>query len=227
MKLLTMHKHTLLALGVCAIPMGAYAADEASDLSYGYVEADYLNLDIDTGDEDISRSDFEDGDGFGISASLPIGDRFFVYGDYTETEADFTYRDNINVVQPGDTDLKKFNLGLGFRMPLSTSTDVVVSGGYADLDYGNFDLGGSSSNSLDDLDDDPSDGYTADVKLRSQLLPNLEGSVGARYTDIEDADGVSLIGNLMYEFTPNWGLNLSIDAGDDLMTWAAGVRYSF
>jgi hypothetical protein len=227
MKLLSTHKRKLLAFGACMIPLSGYAADASSDLSYGYVEADYINLDIDTGDEDISRSDLEDGDGFGLSASVPIGERFFIYGDYSDTEADFTFRDNLDVIVPGNTDLQRLNLGLGFRAPLSASTDLVFSGGYTDIDYDHFDLGGSSSSSLDDLDDDGSDGYTADVKLRSQLSQFLEGSLGARYTDIEDADGLSVIGNLMYEFSPNWGLNLSVDAGSDLVTWAAGVRYSF
>jgi hypothetical protein len=116
---------------------------------------------------------------------------------------------------------------VGFHAPLSGATDIVVSGGYADIDYDEFNLGASSSISLDDLDDDPSDGFLADVKLRSQLTPMLEGAIGARYTDIEDADGLSLIGNLMFEINQTWGLNLSVDAGDDLVTWAAGVRASF
>lgn len=227
MKLLTTHKHKLLALSVCVIPLTGYAADGSSDLSYGYVEVDYINLDIDTGDEDISRSDFEDGDGYGISVSIPLGSRFFFYGDYSDTEADFSFRNNLGVIVPGGTDLQRLNLGLGWRAPLSNSTDFVLSGGYSDIDYDHFDLGATSSASLDDLNDDPSDGYTVDVKLRSQIARALEGSIGARYTDIGDADGFSFIGNLMYEFSPNWGLNLSVDAGDDLMTWAAGVRFSF
>lgn len=228
MKFLPNHKFKLLALGACMIPLAGYAAEPASDLSYGYVEGDYINLDIDTPGEDrFDRSDFEDGDGYGFSASLPIGERFFIFTDYSDTEADFTFRDNTNAIVPGNTDLQRFNLGAGIRMPMSTSTDLVVSGAYSDIDYDHFDFGPTSSVSLSDLDDDPSDGFFADVKLRSQLAPALEGSIGARYTDIEDAEGVSLIGNLMFELTQNWGLNVSVDAGDDLVTWGAGVRYSF
>lgn len=229
MKFMSTRKHALLALGVCAIPLSGYAAEPASgDLSYAYIEGDYINLDIDTGNEDtFSRSDFEDGDGFGLSASFPIGERLFVFGDYSDTEADFTFRDNLNRVVPSNTDIKRLNLGVGFHTPMTSTTDIVVSGAYSDIDYDDFDLGASPSLTLNNLTDDPSDGFFGDVKLRTQLTPALEGSIGARYTDIESADGLSLIGNLMFELNQTWGLNLSIDAGEDLVTWAAGVRASF
>src|SRR5690606_34829179 len=109
----------------------------------------------------------------------------------------------------------------------SNNTDFVVSGGYMDIDFDRFRFGASGDDSIDDLKEDPSDGYSVDALIRSQLGSKFEGSIGARYIDIEDIDGFSLIANLMYEFTPNWGLNISADAGEDMVTWAAGIRYSF
>lgn len=229
MKVSNSHTPKLLALSLCMLPMAGFAADEPDTLSYGYLEVDYINLDIDQADENLNifKSDFDNGGGYGISLSVPINESFFVFADYSDTESDFTFRDNAGVFYPSNTDIKRFNLGLGFVAPLSEATDMVFSGGYADVDYGRFRLGATGNSSLNDLENDPSDGFMVDAKLRSQLSQTIEGSIGARYTDIEDAEGLSLVGNIMYEFAPNWGVNLSIDAGDDLVTWGAGIRYIF
>jgi len=235
MKLLSTHTSKLLALGICMIPAAGFAADANDELSYGYVEADYMNMDIDQEDENLNvfKNDFDNGGGFGVTLSFPINDSLFIFGDYSDTESDFTFSDNSGVFVPSDTDIKRLNLGLGFVMPMNDTSDLVLSGAYSDVDYGDFNVGADSDeiddldDALDDLNEDPSDGYFVDARIRSQFAPAWEGSIGARYTDIQDADGFSLVGNVMYEFSPNFGLNLTVDAGDELVTWGAGVRYTF
>lgn len=218
----------LMIAGASALSATAFAADNTDALSYGYIEGDYINLDIDQpGENNIFDGDFDNGGGFGVSASLPLGESLFVFGDYSNTESDFSFVDNAGLGISGDTELKRLNLGLGFAMPMSDRTDMVLSGAYVDLDYGDFNFGASRSTRLSDLDDDPSDGYMVDARLRSQLTPNMEGSIGARYTDIESADGISIIANVMWELAPNWGLNLMVDAGDELVTYGAGLRFTF
>jgi hypothetical protein len=104
----------------------------------------------------------------------------------------------------------------------------VLSGAYTDIDYNNFGIGGSADeDDFDDLNEDPSDGFFLDARFRAQLTQAIEGSIGARYTEIEEADGLSLVGNVLFELTPNWGVNLQLDAGDELITYGAGIRYSF
>jgi hypothetical protein len=235
MKPLNPHAPKLLALGLCLLPLTGLAADANDELSYGYVELDYINLDIDQEDENLNvfKNDFDNGGGYGVSASFPINDALFIFADYSDTEADFTFSDNSGVLFPSDTDVKRFNIGLGFVMPMNDTSDLVISGAYSDIDYDDFNFGAADDDfdeiddAFDDLNEDPSDGYFVDAKFRSQFAPAWEGALGVRYTDIEDAEGFSLIGNVMYEFGPNWGLNLSVDAGDDLITWGAGVRFIF
>lgn len=217
-------KSILLAAGVLALPYGAMAAE---GLSYGFVEVDYINQDVDQPNEDVFRDDFDNGGGWGVRASLPVAETFFIFGNYMETESDFSFLNNQGVPIPSDTDIDRLDLGVGLILPMSTSSDLLLSGAYTDIDYGRFRLGASGDPDLRDLDDDPSDGYFLDLSWRAQLSDNVEGSVGARYTDIEDLDGMSIVGNVMYEFTPNVGVNLSVDAGDELMTWGLGARYSF
>src|SRR5690606_12101761 len=128
---------------------------------------------------------------------------------------------------PADTDITKLDLGLGYHMPVGDATDLVLRGAYTDADRDRFRLGGSGDASLDDLNDDSSDGYFVDAAIRTQLTSWLEGSLGARYFDIEENDGLGVIGNLLFEVAPGFGINLGFDAGDELATWVAGVRFSF
>jgi hypothetical protein len=229
MKSMNPYQRKLLAAAACLLPMTGFAADAGDDLSYGYIEADYINLDIDQpGEDDVFEGDFDNGDGFGLTASIPINEAFFLFGDYTSTDSDFSFADNTGVFIPGNVDLKRVNLGGGFVMPMSSGADLVIRGAYSDLDFDEFGFGGTAANnSLDDLDEDPSDGYMADVSWRAQWTEAMEGSLGVRYTDIEAADGLSFVGNVLFELSPNWGINLQIDAGDELITYGAGVRMTF
>lgn len=216
---------TVTLAGLLSIPMISTAAE---GLNYTFIELEYLNLDVDEPNEsNVLDTDFDNGGGLGIDLSYGFTNRFFLYAAYSKTEADFSFIDNSNTFVPGRTDLLLFNLGLGYAFPMSDRTDFVLSGGYADIDYNDFDFGATNDTDANDLRDDPSDGYTLDAKIRSQFTDNIETSIGLRYVDIEDIDGLSLIANIMYEFNPNWGLDLNLDAGDELMVWGIGVRYSF
>jgi hypothetical protein len=219
----------LLAAATCLLPMTAFAADAGDDLRYGYVEADYINLDVDQpGEGNVFDGDWDNGDGFGVSASFPLNEMWFLFGDYTKTDSDFSFVDNTNRFIPGNVDLKRLNLGAGVALPMSSGADIVIRGAYADLDFGSFALGSSpDTNSLRDLRHDPSDGWMGDVSWRAQWTQGMEGSLGVRYTDLEATDGVSFIGNLLFELGPNWGINLQVDAGDELITYGAGVRMTF
>jgi len=225
-------KRQLCLLGAAAlIPMGAMAAESNSELSYTYFEVHHVGLDIDGYKEGSSvrdrLRDLDNGDGWGARASFSVSESFFVFANYADTDGDVSYTNDAGLYIPRHTSAKKLDLGVGWHRSVGDQTDLVLSGGYTDLDLGKFRIGGSGSGSLDDLNDDSSDGFFADAAIRTQLTSWLEGSLGARYTDFDGNDAFSVIGNLMVEVTPAIGLNLGIDAGDDLATWTAGLRYSF
>lgn len=228
MKSMNSFQRKILAAAACMMPLTGFAADAGDDLSYGYLEVDYINLDIDQpGEDNAFDGDFDNGGGYGISASVPLGEQFFVFGDWTETDSDFGFVDNQGIFIPGNVDLKRLNVGAGFAMPMTSGADIVIRGAYADLDFNSFNFGATSSNTFRDLDDDPSDGWMADVAWRAQWTQMVEGSLGVRYTDIEAADNISFVGNVLFELSPNWGVNLQVDAGDELITYGAGVRMTF
>lgn len=205
------------------VPMGA----KAQELRYSYLEGDYISQDVDGIDEGGDLiDDIDDGDGFGVRSSLSLSSHFFVFADYSQTNSDVTFDSGTGLI-PQDTDVDRLNAGIGYHMPLVGETDLVFRGAYTDVDFGDFDLGGSSDPDIEDLNDDTSDGWFADAGVRSQLFDRFEGSVGVRYTDIEDTDQFSLVGEGLFELTQNLGLNIGFDAGDELTTYYAGVRFSF
>ena len=212
-------------IAICAIsPISAFAAD---DLSYTYLEADYINLDIDDfGDDGSALDDFDNGNGYGFRGSLGFDNNWFIFANYTVTDADITFFDDLNMLQPGNADVKKLDLGAGIALPVNDMSDVVLRGAYTDTDIGDFDFGATSSSSLDDLNDDTSDGFYVDASWRGQLSQTVELSLGGRYTEIEGIDGLSFIGTLLFELNDNLGIALSVDAGDELGIYSAGLRWS-
>lgn len=212
-----------------ALPGVAQAAD---GLSYTWFEADYINLDIDDfNDDDSLIEDFDDGNGWGLSASFAFTPMFFAFAGYSETDSDVSYSSNGTDFFSSSQDVARLDLGLGMNIPLDIALlqqpDLVLRAAYVDIDVGNLDIGGSSDPDIDDLNDDGSDGWYTDAALRSQVTPWLEARAGLRYTDLEDSEEFSVIASLLFEINQNWGVNLAIDAGDDIGTYVVGLRYSF
>lgn len=220
-----LHLHYAICAALGIAPIVSMASDK---LNYSYIEADYINLDIDDiGDNSGILDDFDDGSGYALRGSVALNDRWFAFSEFSQTDADATFFDDQDMLVPADTEVKRFNIGLGLTTPMSDRTDIVVRGAYSDIDFDDFDFGASDSLSPNDLTEDPSDGFFVDAGLRSQLTDRLEGGIAARYTNVESVDGLSIIGNILYEVTPNWGVNLEVSAGDELSTWMLGMRYSF
>lgn len=227
-------------IGACMIPSAAMAA---GDLSYSYIEAQYLVQDVDMYEDnqafDNVIEDIDDGDGYAVEASVAFTDNFFAFGNYSNTEADFTFVDDVGTRIPRGQDNKTFSIGLGFNTPLAIGTgqtDFVAKAAYFDTDFGEFSLGANDDdvdewdevdNAFRDLSKDSSDGFKADVGLRSQLVTWLEAGGGVRYTYMESDDDFSVFANLLFEITQNIGINASADFGDNMSTYGVGLRYSF
>ncbi len=231
-------KLALTALaGLIAAPVTTLAAN---DISYSYVEVDYIVQDIDLFEDDEAfdnvLDDIDDGDGFKFDGSIGFAENWFVFGSYSNAEADFTFRNDTGMTVPQGQDIKTLQLGGGFHMPMTNTTDFVVSASYMDVDYGDFSLGADESeldewddvdNALDDLDEDSSDGYAVDAGLRAQMVDWLELGGGVRYTDLDTGDDFSVFANALLELNQNMGINLAADFGDQLSTYEVGFRYSW
>jgi hypothetical protein len=120
-----MHKSialgSILALGLAG---QAYAQD---GFSYSYVEAAYLNSELD--DFDV------DGDGFAVAGSIEFGSNFFGFANYADQDYDF------------DVGRQDLGVGVGYHWPLNPRLDLVTKASYLDLEvdvpgFGDFDEDG-------------------------------------------------------------------------------------
>lgn len=224
-------------LAACAAPLSAFAAET---ISYNYVEADYVVLDVDMYEDDDALNniieDVDDGDGFSIGASYAFTNNLFIFGNYSQTQADFTFINDTAARVPSDTDVKTLQVGLGYFAPINANMDFVVRAAYMDVDNDNFSFGQTDQDigdndttlrdALDDLNEDTSDGYFADVGVRAQVIDWLELGGGVRYTDLDSGDDFSVFGNALFEINQNFGINLTASVGDNLSSYGLGFRYS-
>jgi len=216
---------SVLGFGIASL---SFAANAADDLSYTYLELDYINLNIDeVGDSGSVLDDLDNGGGWGVRGSIALAPSWFAFGQYSVTDSDASFFDDLNQYFNSDTDINRLDLGVGYHSPINSKTDLVIRGAYTDIDTDGFNFGGSASNSIEDLGKDSSDGFFLDAGVRSQLMDKVEGSLGVRYTDLQQFDNISVIGNLMYEFSPSMGLNFGMEAGDNISHFLIGLRYSF
>lgn len=228
-----MKAHKLLIASLAFIPLSGLAVE---DLSYTYLQAEFINLDIDEAGEGTSLNELDDGDGIALRGSYgfdqsPFGfaDSWFVFANYSESESDATFTDDQGIVRPAETDIIRLDVGAGLAVPFNEMSQMVFRLAYSDIDLEDFDVGATPTTSISDLGDESSDGYFIDGAWRGQLTAPIdwELTAGVRYTDIGETDNFSFIGNALFEITPNWGVNVSADVGDELTTVGIGGRYTF
>jgi hypothetical protein len=225
---LSANKISLIAALSCGIATFSMSANAAEGLSYSYVELDYITLNIDeVGDSGTVLDDLDNGGGWGVQGSFELSPNWFAFGQYSVTDADANFVNDQNQFFRSNTDINRLEVGAGFHNPVNATTDMVLRAAYTDIDSDGFNFGGSGNSSFDDLNEDGSDGFFIDAALRSQLMASVEGSLGVRYTDLEQFDNLSLIGNLMYEFSPSLGVNLGLEAGDSISHVLLGLRLNF
>ena len=84
----------------------------ADGMNYSYVEADYVDLDIDNAPS---------GDGFAVRGSVGFANNWFAFADYVDASVDVIDIENIAV-------------GIGGHFPINDTLDVVGRVGYTESD---------------------------------------------------------------------------------------------
>ena len=113
-------KRTVLFLALLAAPLVAAHADE---LSYSWLEADYVHLDPDN---------FENTDGFGLRGSGAINGNFNVIAGWSKVNGEKF----LGVKYP---DQKTWYAGFGYHTPVANNTDL-----FAEVAYNKLTVAGSA-----------------------------------------------------------------------------------
>jgi len=199
-------KRALFALALAAaLPMSA----QASELSYSFVELDYLNSHAailnGPGGPGI------DSEGYGVRGSFGFADKFYVSGAYANSDLDIFNIDN-----------DKWNVGFGYHQSLNDQADWFAEVGYTKID--------SNNPAVDDHF------YDLSFGLRGSLSDRFEGTAKLSYNDGVDLGGAfypqydnafSVAAGLKFNITEMWGIVGEIEAYEDATDYTIGVRASF
>lgn len=173
------------------------AAAAADGLDYSYFQGSYSQIEFD--DIDV------DGDGFGLSGSYALGDRFAVIGGFGKGDLDF------------DVETTEFEVGGLFHTPLSDSVDFVGT-----LTYVSVEVDVPGFGSADD------DGFGLGAGLRAMATPQVELHGGISYVDLNDSgDDTGFGAGVRYHFTEAFSAGLAGSWGDDASSYGISGRIAF
>ncbi|HNS27617.1 MAG TPA: outer membrane beta-barrel protein [Steroidobacteraceae bacterium] len=181
--------------------MGAAAgASAADDISYSYVDAGWVQTDLD----DVN----EDGDGFLLRGSVAFAEHWFASVGYRQISFD---------VAGNDIDIDLVDVGLGGHLALSNTVD-----GVARLSYVDASADGPFGGSFDD------NGYAVSVGVRARTGAQVELDAFLDYTDLDDSgdDTAARLG-ARYYFTPAWAVGAEVSFSDDQTDFGIYGRFSF
>ena len=185
-------------IGLLAVATAVSAPALADDaLSYTYIEAAYLDTEIDDGPD-------VDGDGYGIAGSFELTDALFLTASYADQDFDF------------GIDSNRWTAGLGAHTPLADNLDLVGEIGYVDAEL---------ETGFGDVDDDGYYAGVG-LRARVAQHFELEGGLNyVDLDDSGDNTTVNLGGR--YYLTDQFAIGAGIDFDDDVKTWQAGFRFEF
>lgn len=182
----------LLAAG--ALQSTSLAANTGNGLRYSYLEGGYRTLDLD--------SPNADGDGLYLGGSFAATEYLFVSAEWSDL--------GLN----RGVDVRTWELGLGFNMPLTDRLDLVVRGGYTDprvrTRFGNFD----------------DDGYFAAGGIRTMVTEVIELNGALKFVDrdVTGSDTVLELGAQL-QVSPTLDIGMEIEIGDEANQFSFGLRY--
>ncbi len=190
---------SIIQLGALASFGLASAVALADGPGYTYVELGYADIEIDVGGGfDIS------GDGYALGGSAEVGENIFIFADYADVGFDI------------GIDFNAFDVGVGYKSPVSDTTDVNISLAYVDLELEDPFFGSVSE-----------DGYGLGASIRSMLSNEFELNGGITYVDLgtSGGDDTSFDFGAVYSFNENFAVTGDISIGDDVTTFIIAGRY--
>lgn len=190
-------KRVSVATAGLALGLFMVANARAESPSYDFFELAYVKADIDNPNAD--------GDGFGLGGSVSIHENWFMFADYSDFNLDF------------GVDLSLLDVGVGYRLPISDTTDLALKAAYVKAD---------ASTGFGSADDS---GYGIGAQIRGMVNKQLELNGGINYVDFggSGGDDTSFEAGAVYSFTDNFALDGNFELGDDLNVYTLGFRFYF
>lgn len=198
----------ILSLAISAISLGVTASETAANgPAWNYVDLGYVQGDIDGVDADPT--------GFGVGASFLVSDSVFFTAGYTSVSED--------VVIFGydvDAEINQATFGIGYRLPISETTDFHVGANYLNLEAC-ASIPGFGGDCMDE------NGYGLNLGIRSMLTNQFEFFAGAGYVDIDSESETSTTLGVAYNFTDTFAVKLGWSTTGDIDLLGLSGRFEF
>ena len=207
-----MQKRNLLTFFAAASMAVSATAAYADAPRYDFVDLSYQSF------NDPSSSNLSSDHGYGLGASYAVTDNWLVAGNYGHENADFRPI-GVNGTVSGNS----YELGIGYRFPLSDSVDLVPNLSYLS-EHATASAPGFISNSQTDT------GYDAGVELRAMVTPVVELDASVDHTTPGSASnevGVAALYNFTQSFAVGLGYGVSTANGQNTSGWTLALRYYF
>ena len=176
-------------------------------ISYTYVDAGYVYLDVD----DVDGFDV-DGNGWGVTGSAAIHPNVYLFAGYSDVGVDF------------DIDVTTWDAGVGLNFTVADKTSLFATVAYAD--------GKAESGSIS-VDDN---GYALGAGIRYMLITDgiresvlggIEFQGGIDYVDLNDfGDDTSLSAGVLFHVNSFVAIGLTGAWGSDTSGYGAGFRFT-
>lgn len=189
--------HKVLVLGtVAALGMAGQAVAQEG-LSYSYIEADYLNTNL---DRDSTFGVKVDGDGFGLQGGLAFTPFLHGYVEYTDQDFDF------------DIGIKTWEVGLGGNWSVAPNVDLFGRAAYSSADA--------------DVADDSGYALQAGVRALVGSAFELEGLIHYTDLN-DFGNNTTFRATGRYWFNDSIAVTAGAELDSDETIYIVGARYSF
>jgi hypothetical protein len=185
-----------LAAALLALPLAAQAEDK---ISYNYVDAAYVVVDIDGFSKDA--------DGFALRGSVELTDSVFLFAGYADLSVN---AGGFNI------DEKDYSVGVGYDWSMSDTMSL----------YGKVAWVRAEGDALGFSVDE--DGFSLGVGIRAFVLDPLELEGAVTYADLGDfGDSTTLGLAARYYFTQQFAVGVEAGLSDDATSYGVGVRFQW
>lgn len=236
-----MSRSTLALALALALPASGAVAQSATGISWSYFDFGYQHV---APDEDA----LEDGNGFGVRGSGAINENWHVFLGWNRTQLEgaqgFTAEGDLPGTVSVDDDLDRYNVGIGYNLPVAARTDLFARVGYERIGSADFDVVIADQAPLR-AKLESTDGFSVEVGVRAAFAANFEAGASVRYLSFDDpevnlagqpVDTTRLIGDDsatsvllygQYKFGNGWGIVAEGDINSEYNAIFVGGRLSY
>jgi opacity protein-like surface antigen len=232
-------RNTLLAVAIAAA-LALPAAASARELDFNYIEAQFINVDVDLSESDTIEGELvtvktDSDNGFQIGGAWEVWESVHLFAEYSTAGQDIKGSAFGITVKIDDFDVERWRIGMGYAYPTSSVLSLYGRISYDSIKFKNLPEYDEETLEKSGEFSTKDDGVGAELGLLWAAMPQLHVQPFVRYTsvgevDLEEEDKFNsdfLFGvGARWFLTDNFAVQAGYEAGE-INTWSIGLRMAF